>query len=236
MAEAWTRFPRAQQRLYDLLLEQDAPSILVSGDVHMAELMRKDCRKGARVRSLTEVTTSGLTHSWGTLYCSRPTSNFLCRYSYANWVLKQSMHFAHWINPLNDVIITDQGEMQYTLDLNFAEFEFDWDKSAVTVRILGEDGKSLLNEEWSLDELNRGLPGSEVQEKDYLAVEKSRNELGLPESEWTCVNYRGVAHPYHRPFALTLTFLMPITMLLAPLIAALVVFTMVVKRIFRRGK
>ena len=98
VAEAWTRFPRAQQRLYDLLLEQDAPSILVSGDVHMAELMRKDCRKGNRKKTLVEVTSSGMTHSWGTSFCSRPTSNYLCRYSYANWVLKQSMHFAHYIN------------------------------------------------------------------------------------------------------------------------------------------
>ena len=236
VAEAWSRFPRAQQRLYDLLLEQDVPSILVSGDVHMAELMRKDCRKGDKVKSLTEVTTSGMTHSWGTLYCSRPTSNFLCRYSYANWVLKQSMHFAHFINPLNDIIISDQGKMQYSLELNFAEFEFDWDKNAVIVRILGEDGVELLNAEWSLEDLKQGLPGSQVQEKDYQTVDKAYNELGIPARQWTCVNYRGVAHPYHRPLALTLTFLMPITMLLAPMIAALVICTMIVKLMFRRGK
>lgn len=236
IAEAWSRFPRAQQRLYDLLLEQDVPSILVSGDVHMAELMRKDCRKGDQVKSLLEVTTSGMTHAWGTRFCSRPTSNFLCRYSYANWVLKQSMHFAHYINPLNDIIISDQGEMQYSLELNFAEYDFDWEKNAVVVRILGEDGIELLKAEWSLDDLKHGLPGSQVQEKDYQAVDKTYKDLGIPTTKWTCVNYRGVAHPYHRPLALTLTFLMPTTMILAPTIAVLVICTMIVKRLFRRGK
>lgn len=235
-AEAWSRMPGAQQRLYDLLLEQDVPSILVSGDVHMAELMRKDCRKGSITKTLPEVTTSGMTHSWGTIFCSRPDSIFLCKYPYANWVLKQAMHFAHYINPLKDVIISDQGQLQYSLDLNFAEFEWDWSKNAVTVRILGEEGVELLNAEWSLDDLKHGMPGSMAQERDYQAVQKSYEMLGLPQSQWTCVNYRGVAHPYHRPFALTLTFLMPTTMLLLPMIVALVVSTVLVKRVVWNSK
>ena len=237
MAEAWSRFPRAQQRLYELVLQQKVPSILVSGDVHMAELLRKDCRsKNGKVKSLTEVTTSGMTHSWGTRFCSRPTSNFVCRYPYGNWVLRQSMHFAHWINPLNELILSETGEMQYSLDLNFAEFEFDWEKNAVIVRILGHDGILLLSTEWSLDELNQGLLGSKVQEKDYQIIEKSQEKLGLPKGDWTCVSYRGVAHPYHRPFALTLTFLMPITMLVGPLFAAVILCIMITRRLFQRKK
>jgi alkaline phosphatase D len=237
VAEAWSRFPAAQQRLYDLLLQQRPPSILVSGDVHMAELMRKDCRnQNGQVKSLTEVTTSGMTHSWGTRFCSRPTSNFICRYPYGNWVLRQSMHFAHWINPLNELILSESGEMQYSLDLNFAEFEFDWEKNALIVRILGQDGVLLLTTEWSLDDLNQGLQGSKLQEKHYQAIEKSQEELGLPKSHWICVSYRGVAHPYHRPFALTLTFLMPTTMLLGPIFVAIVLFTTVIRRFLKRGK
>ncbi len=237
MAEAWSRFPRAQQRLYDLLLHQNVPSILVSGDVHMAELLRKDCRnKNGNVKSLTEVTTSGMTHSWGTKFCSRPTSNFVCRFAYGNWVLRQSMHFAHWINPLNELILSGSGEMQYSLDLNFAEFEFDWETNAVIVRILGQDGVLLLSTKWSLAELNQGLLGSKLQEEDFRKIEKSQEELGLPKTDWTCVSYRGVAHPYHRPFALTLTFAMPITMLMGPPLAAVILFFMIVRRLFQRRK
>lgn len=61
VAESWAQYPRAQQRLFDAVLQDSVESpILVSGDVHMAQLMRKDCaRKGehrAR-RSLVEMTT-----------------------------------------------------------------------------------------------------------------------------------------------------------------------------------
>ena len=92
--------------------------------------------------------------------------------------------------------------MQYSLDLNFAEFEFDWDKNAVFVRILGEDGVALLHAEWSLDELNRGLPGSQVQEKGLSccrkglrrawAAEKSMDLCKLP---WRCASLSPPSRP-----------------------------------------
>lgn len=238
MAEGWSHFPRAQQRLYDLLLEQDAPSILVSGDVHMAELLRKDCRKGDRIKTLPEVTTSGMTHAWGAnSFCSRPTSNALCRFAYTNWVLKQAMHFAHYINPLYDIIISEQGEMQYSLDLNFAEFDFDWNENTVAVTIFGVDQVELLKAEWSFNDLKQGMPGSMVQEKDYQAIDKSYKKLGLPKSQWTCVNYRGVPHQYHRSVALSILFFTTCTMLAAPLIAALVILIVIIRRAIRsKGK
>ena len=87
VAEEWTKFPLSRRRLYDTVLssEVEAP-IFVSGDVHMAQFMRKDCfrvgREGDVIHSkddsddrdsddnlgrpLMEMTTSGLTHSWGT--------------------------------------------------------------------------------------------------------------------------------------------------------------------------
>jgi alkaline phosphatase D len=44
LAEGWSKYPRSQQRLYDLLLEENVQSpILISGDVHMTQLSRKDC-------------------------------------------------------------------------------------------------------------------------------------------------------------------------------------------------
>lgn len=237
VAENWSKFPRAQDRLYNLLLRHEAPAMLVSGDVHMAELMRKDCKSSSSeggIQSLVEVTTSGLTHSWGTRYCSRPSFSNMCKNPYANWVARNGMRFAHYINPLNDMIISNEGKMQYSLELNFAEFDFDWDKNSVSVSILGREGVSLLNAEWSFDELKTGLPGSKVKEEDYLAMARGQEKLGLPRTEWTCVNYRGVAHPYHVTFGIIATWAFPIFFATWPMIAALVLGTMLLMR--RRRK
>jgi PhoD-like phosphatase len=60
VAESWSQFPKAQQRLFDTVLALESPVVLISGDVHMAQLLRKDCvRKGdmRRRRSLVEMTT-----------------------------------------------------------------------------------------------------------------------------------------------------------------------------------
>lgn len=66
VAESWAQYPKAQQRLFDLVLAHPtAASLLISGDVHMAQLLRKDCRQtrqnGASwddsQRSLLELTT-----------------------------------------------------------------------------------------------------------------------------------------------------------------------------------
>ena len=71
LVEDWSRFPMAQHRLYQTILASgvNAP-VLVSGDVHMAELLRRDCRQyhpddtihhtNSRSRMLLEVTVSGM--------------------------------------------------------------------------------------------------------------------------------------------------------------------------------
>jgi hypothetical protein len=73
--EDWSRFPMAQHRLYQAILQsssstegaastdyQGKPVVLVSGDVHMAELLRRDCRRtkdddNNNTRMLLEVST-----------------------------------------------------------------------------------------------------------------------------------------------------------------------------------
>ena len=77
LGESWGRFPAAQNRLYNLILQSGAKApILISGDVHQAELSRKDCYAAStqQMRPILEMTTSGLTHSWGSRFCSRPVS------------------------------------------------------------------------------------------------------------------------------------------------------------------
>ena len=95
VAEEWSRFPMAQHRLYQALLQSNVQSpLIVSGDVHMGEFLRRDCKivgeysTVAPMRTLIEMTTSGMTHSWGTYFCSRPEQwNPVCRYRYLQRVL-----------------------------------------------------------------------------------------------------------------------------------------------------
>jgi len=61
--EAWSRFPMAQHRLYQSILQSGAAApVLVTGDVHMAELLRRDCRKAnddsTTTRSILEFSTT----------------------------------------------------------------------------------------------------------------------------------------------------------------------------------
>lgn len=61
--EKWANFPRARERLLDMLVSLRVPgAILISGDRHIAELSRlDDPRLGY---PLYELTASGLTHTW----------------------------------------------------------------------------------------------------------------------------------------------------------------------------
>lgn len=61
--EKWENFPSERERLFDLIAETGAPGvILLSGDRHIAEIMRiDDDRVGYPIY---EVTASGMTHSW----------------------------------------------------------------------------------------------------------------------------------------------------------------------------
>lgn len=58
--EKWANFPRARDRLFEVIRRTDAPGVLLlSGDRHHAELSRLD---GAVGYPLYELTSSGLTH------------------------------------------------------------------------------------------------------------------------------------------------------------------------------
>jgi PhoD-like phosphatase len=73
IAESWAHYPTAQQRLFDIVLSSSttAAPILISGDVHMAQLLRKDCirkvhrhQQQVQQRSLVEMTTRYVLFYW----------------------------------------------------------------------------------------------------------------------------------------------------------------------------
>jgi len=68
LVESWGHFPAAKARLLRLLQEAAPPgALLLSGDVHFAELLGPSSSSAApaHARALLEVTSSGLTHACG---------------------------------------------------------------------------------------------------------------------------------------------------------------------------
>eukprot|EP00797_Seminavis_robusta_P011025 Sro1822_g299810.2 (267) ;mRNA; r:6355-7155 len=216
--------------------------ILVSGDVHLAQLLRKDCQlfhhhatkqqaepvSQSKPKMLLEVTSSGMTHSWGASWgghiCARPRSLFLCRTPHVRWAAKLGMHLGQWINgkkvwtelvdlssaaQTDETMVVPAGEgklgLQYELNLNFGEFEFDWANKAVSIRIFGKqvDAPPLLSTRLYLDSLSGTRNDIQVAaEEDYFVETYNRLESNggftsnaAVDNQWICVNYRGRHDP-----------------------------------------
>lgn len=215
-AENWKSFPSAQQQLFDTILSNthSAP-ILISGDVHLTQLMRKDCMDRSnpfQTRPLFELTTSGMTHSWGgvgTPLIENPEEE----YSLYDWmegvVGATTMHALHrwcpWNSLMdsrnnNDPTVTSGGGIegakqgiQYSLERNFGELEFDWDKRSVTIRSLGENsqGPPLLAAQIGFDQL-RGVKPLDSYHLSTLDFDVESKKPHTPvEGDWICIDHRG---------------------------------------------
>lgn len=236
--EEWSKFPEARQLLYDTVLNSGARSpIFVSGDVHMAQIMRRDCVNSSdiddkdnneqqwnmtRTRPLVEITTSGMTHSWGTSFSSQVKNHRWPLKPYAYFVSKTFMTIAHYIVPMLDIVVKssdatvkDEGSygLQYYLGLNFAEFEFDFSDSktksvggGLTVRIFGEEvnGPPKLEMRYTFDELSGSVkfPGTSAKiPHDFWIGRRLQNvehkSLLTASGGWICVPHRGFASIYH---------------------------------------
>jgi hypothetical protein len=225
VAEAWGKYPKAQQRLFDALLQDGVQApVLISGDVHMTQLMRKDCqRTGAgsspndsKVRPLIEMTTSGMTHSWGTLTnapVTEPDWQPTWKVRYQSLVARNLLRMLHYSCPWTDLMISSSAQessndgklnengggdetpqgLQFSLEKNFGELEFDWEERTVAMRAFGEspEASPLLMAKASMDQLsgNTYTPGSSLTGEDFLR-EKSTRHLRI-QGEWTCINHRG---------------------------------------------
>lgn len=181
VAESWSRFPTSQDRLYQLLLQPHVKTpILISGDVHHASLSRKDCSSGTETRPLLEMTTSGMTHSWAVNFCAAPSRK--CQSRYTLFATKSTMTIGHHINPWTEILVDEGAEgaksgLQYTLELNFGELEFDWENKAIQARVMGvNETAPLLSVRWEMDWQNRSHGNT----------------------SWHCINHRGPVNPVHR--------------------------------------
>ena len=207
--EEWARYPMARHHLYQAILQPNVRApVIVSGDVHHAQFLRKDCRRQPKhsFRQILEVTTSGMTHSWGSNeLCGRANMNPLCHMYFfkrmAGTIVKWSHEYSAWPFLIKD----KDGNLQYTLELNFAEFEFDWEAQSLHLKILGTKvaGSPLLSVELTLDELTNLSPAqTRVSDFDF---ETEQRHLNVTDEDFICVDYRGLANPFHYYAAIALT-------------------------------
>jgi len=236
IAEEWSRFPRAQHRLYQALLAKDVQApILISGDVHMAQFLRRDCRKvdGSTKlkRALFEMTTSGMTHSWGTALCARPLEGIWCRSPFVRWAVATGFHWAHrsglWTDLISDNPSAESGAsrgVQYSLEHNFGELEFDWDERKVIARVLGEDATQdpILSMTWEMRMLSGQAPvrPTGILHEDIFGdrADMLAKQSIVSEGDWICVNNRGQASPASKAFAFGSSIFITWTILTLPLV------------------
>jgi hypothetical protein len=219
----------------------------------MAQFMRKDCKKNidkANFRPLVEMTTSGMTHSWGSLP-SGPMGDFEWRPSfrdrYESFVAGSMMRLLNLLCPWTDIMVgsENQAELggaegaktgrQFSLEKNFGELEFDWDARTVSMRAVGEDGDPLLSAKWSLDQLSgrSSLSGSLVSSRDYSAEAELLKNLGV-ESTWTCVSHRGRVNAIQHMFGHVATGAALILLVPFPLVLPTYFLLVLIRRYLRK--
>lgn len=218
----------------------------------MTQMMRKDCaRKGEYHprRTLVEMTTSGMTHSWGTISApiDDPTRKPSLFQRYQSFAGNTLMHSLHYICPWTDILVSTQTEkqglhetgggegstagLQYSLLQNFGELEIDWEERTVSLRTMGknQDKPPLLMAKFSMDQLSgrAAVPSPHLTPKDF------RDEAGSTHhrffsSDWVCANHRGrdstLSHVLgHASTVLVLVTVVPLPLLLPALLVLFLV-------------
>lgn len=124
IVEGWQHYPRAQARLL-ALLNQHQPKglVLLSGDVHFAELLTTEAADAAAARTPFEVTSSGMTHT------CLATAFGMCEMA---------------VHRYNRHRLTPQA---FYGGLNYGTMEFDWDAAPgplVNVSVRDKKGRARL--------------------------------------------------------------------------------------------
>ncbi|ETV91430.1 hypothetical protein, variant 1 [Aphanomyces invadans] len=120
IGESWSKFPKARARLLSLIQSSRASGvILLSGDVHFAEINQVRC---GDAYNLTEISSSGMTHAWKLM----------------RGVIGPAFTLANMILPWHFRV----DPHQYYGSYNFGDVAFDWSKSPPTAAasVYGKDG------------------------------------------------------------------------------------------------
>ena len=159
------------------------------------------------------------THSWCFNSCARPHLGIICRSRWMQRALCAGMHFAHHTTSWTDIVYyrattsttasTTPSQsnhhlkhgLQYVLERNFGEMEFDWEHRQVLVRVFGHTGTEFIHTVWPFDVLSgidhpteRKPTCGRLRITDYERAYQSlaRHNVSQPD-DWICLNYRGVS-------------------------------------------
>jgi len=274
VVESWANFPRSQQRLYEALLQEGVKSpILISGDVHMAQLLRKDCfqkedigKSNVFPRSLIELTTSGMTHSWGTIFTGRVIAPETWEWYYVHFLGKLFMSLVHAALPMPDLAISkrktdylspndakvkhskkatyfesggadgSKAGKQFSLELNFGELEFDWDDQILHIRVWGVEHNA--PPLISAKWSFDQLSGHTDASSLYINATKVRKSSvnGDFTRQWYCEDHRGHVNLLHSIVGKIFVASGFIALTFGPLIIPLLVFFWILKKIRRKFK
>jgi hypothetical protein len=119
------------------------------------------------------------------------------------------MHVMHYVNPWTSLLVSSEENvysggfegakkgLQYSLERNFGELEFDWEERSVTIRSIGEDytysSSPLLSAQVKMDQLlgRIPMPNAEISEEDFSEEEALFDKFSSRTSDWTCIQHRG---------------------------------------------
>ena len=163
------------------------------------------------------------------------------------------MHFAHHTPAWTDIIdyrtITPTKSsskpplkhgLQYVLERNFGEMEFDWVNRQVVVRVFGHTGKEYISTTWPFDLLSghmEPIPTGRLHISDF---ERTYNTLLLHNvsqpDDWICLNHRGVSSFSIKLFGVLSPICLATFLVSLPLIVLLMILWMIWrhrKRLYR---
>lgn len=157
------------QQLYDLNVKSP---LVVSGDVHFAEIMETSCGNfsplsdetkseegGGGGGGLVELTTSGLTHAWG-IGMGHVSDELNMITAFAMFLYQHIYPWGYQSKTKDDTYLFGEYK-NYYLSYNFGEIEFDWLNSQAMVRILdGENGEVVIEKAYPFISLDMGRKGS----------------------------------------------------------------------------
>jgi alkaline phosphatase D len=151
--EKWAQFPNSRKRLMELIGKSETPTILLSGDVHYAEIHRSDCTGIGY--PLYELTSSGMTH---------------CMASQA-----KIPGLGKWI--LDNIFYSDFRVGSSYEFYNFGSVQVLWDRNPVEVVLQAHaiNGTVVLEQRLNLEELKR----NRADGAKFLCQEPEPDELAI---------------------------------------------------------
>lgn len=161
---------------------------------------------------------------------------------YVDWSLTVGMHVAHNNHAWRDIVdIRDdqtfegaKDRFQYSLDLNFAEFEFDWKERQVFARVLGVDPEAspLISTRWDFDLLSgkTAPPKSRFLDDEHFRLSPKMIEHGAFQDDFVCVAYRGPQTVLLKIIGFVLPVATASFLLLLPLLLPAIVAAILMRR------